>query len=73
MKKEIVISHAEAKVIKEINEVVRAALLDSRYISYRDLRKYCIELGLDNPPNTLTIPVPVLDKCLEVVKEEWGL
>ena len=39
-----------------------------RIVDWDMFRKHCIELGMNRPPNLLTIPVSVLDRILKEIK-----
>ena len=51
---------------KELNKIRK-----ERLINWKEFRKYCIEVGHTNPPNILTVPTPVLDRCIKQVRKGY--
>lgn len=36
-----------------------------------DLLDYYLKIGMNNPPNIFTVPIPVIERCFKEVKEEF--
>ena len=45
---------------------------DHRVIGWIEFRKYCHEFGMIEPPNILTVPLCVVDRCFYEAKKRMG-
>jgi hypothetical protein len=57
----------DEKVIKFLVSKIEEADFES-LIDWNKFRDYCIEFGMDEAPNILTIPISVLDRCIAEAK-----
>lgn len=70
--------HDEKKKYIDVDEKITRFLLEQllrvkkdRLIDWKEFYDYCLAFGVCEAPNLLTVPEPVLERCIEEAKKRY--